>query len=196
MEDFKRNCNTCKNSIFQDCKVLMANEEFNKLNNSNKSNKDILNLGISDFKTLEFKDNFICDKYNSIYIEYPIEVSKINNDNNITSYANERIGKLAKIRPTAEEYNNKTYLGVYLGELPNQNHISYCKETKELNIGLTTNPAIFVFELNKIIYGYESWWSIIENEETLKNITDEDINNVWYIKLLNNFYNKETNKNE
>jgi len=53
-----------------------------------------------------------------------------------------------------------------------------------LNVSTTTNPAIFVFELNKIIYGMESFWAIIETKEDLKDITKDDIDNVWYVKLL------------
>ena len=49
-----------------------------------------------------------------------------------------------------------------------------------------TNPAIFVPELKKIIYGYESWWGAITNKDDLSdlNISDEDIENTWYVQLL------------
>lgn len=94
------------------------------------------------------------------------------------------MGSLVKIRPCGEEYENKTYLGVFLGDLPTSPYITLNPETEVLSVDCATNPAIYVFELKKIIFGYESWWSVIENEDELKNITDEDINNVWYVKLM------------
>ena len=45
------------------------------------------------------------------------------------------------------------------------------------------NPAIFVPELGKIIFGMESWWGRIKSEEELKDITDGDIENVWHVKM-------------
>ena len=47
-----------------------------------------------------------------------------------------------------------------------------------------TNPAIYVPVLDKIIWGYGSWWGPIKSEEHLKQITDEDIQNIWYVKAL------------
>lgn len=82
-------------------------------------------------------------------------------------------------------------MGLYLGYLPTDNFVSYNREDKELDINLNVNPAIFVFKLNKIIYGYESWWSIIESENDFDEITDDDINNSWYIKMFKKLNNKE-----
>lgn len=127
------------------------------------------------------------------FIEYPINVNKINVDNR--KFSLYEPGGFAKIRPCAEEYGDKTYLGLFLGEIPNSAYVTYNTETEELNVGLHGNPAIFVFELNKIIYGYESWWSRIENEEDLKDITDADINNVWYVKALKSLSEQSTKKN-
>jgi hypothetical protein len=63
---------------------------------------------------------------------------------------------------------------------------SHNPDTKELNLSYHSNPAIFVFELNKIVFGAESWWGVIENEDELKKIkiTQDDIDNVWYVKAL------------
>lgn len=56
---------------------------------------------------------------------------------------------------------------------------------------MATNPAIYVFDLQRIIFGAESWWSIIENPEELKDITDDDINSQWYVKALKAMHNEE-----
>lgn len=135
-------------------------------------------------KKHNFKESFICDNYKSRYIEYPLEVNKITYDNDKTQLSRDSVGKLVKIRPCGEEYENKTYLGLFLGELPISNHVSYSENKKELKVGFINNPAIFVFELNKIIYGNESWWGIIDSPEKLNEITDKDINDVWYVKLM------------
>jgi hypothetical protein len=46
------------------------------------------------------------------------------------------------------------------------------------------NPAIFVFDLKKIVYGAESWWGMVESEDDLRDITDSTIDNVWYVKAM------------
>lgn len=135
-------------------------------------------------KKYEFKEEFICDNYKSMYIEYPLEVSEIIQNTDRGSGFNSEIGKFVKIAPCGEEYQGKTYLGLYLGELPIGFHISHNSETKELKVSFNINPAIFIFDLNKIIYGCESWWGIIENESDLKQITNTDIDNIWYVKAL------------
>lgn len=50
-----------------------------------------------------------------------------------------------------------------------------------------TNPAIFVPDLNRVVWGMESWWGPIESKEKLHQITDEDISNVWYVKAAKEF---------
>jgi hypothetical protein len=177
MSENKRNCNTCIRHI--SCKTLANNEEYQKLNGIVESHR--------------FMENFICDNYKSMYIEYPIEVSKINYDKQTGGYRDKDIGRFVSIRPCAEECKNKTYLGIYLGDLPISNHVTHNSETKELNVGFMTNPAIFVFDLKKIVYGCESWWGLIQGEEDLKQITDADINNVWYVKALKTMSQEPTN---
>lgn len=125
-------------------------------------------------------------------IKYPIKVNKINIKND--KFSLYKPGGFVAVRPCAEEYGNKTYLGLFLGELPDSTYVTYNTKTEELNVGMSCNPAMFVFELNKVIYGYESWWSKIEREEDLKQITDADINNVWYVKALKTL--SEQNKKE
>ena len=178
-KEFKRNCNSCISGLFSSCDALKNNKEYQSIKEED----------IFDTKKFEFKDQFICDEYKSIYIEYPIEVSKINNKCKKSSYKDNKVGKFVKIRPCHDEYKNKTYLGLYLGDMPIGSNISYNEKSKELDISFKTNPAIFVFDLNKIIYGCESWWGIIKKEEDLKQITDADINNIWYVKALNSIKN-------
>lgn len=176
-KEFKRNCSSCKFSWLNKCGKLK--EELAK-NGYGDTNKSMMNWEI-EFKV---KENLVCDEYESRYIEYPLEVSKINKDNNKGFYRDSQIGRFAAISPCNEKYKGKTFLGLYLGELPIDNIISHNSDSKELKISFLNNPAIFVFDLGKIIYGIESWWKIIETEEDLKEITEADISNVWYVKAL------------
>ena len=176
-----KNCTNCKSGMFARCKALKENEEYQSI----WENRELSSMERWT-KAHDFKVNFVCEEFKSLFIEYPIEVSKINVDGFIkkSHYKNSEVGKFVRVVPCAEEYNGQTYLGMYLGEIPIGPHITHNSETKELNVSTTTNPAIFVFELNKIIYGMESFWAIIETEEDLKDITKDDIDNVWYVKLL------------
>lgn len=170
----KRNCNSCKNGLFARCEGLKNNGEY----------QTIRSAPMSIRAAHDFKENFICDEYRSRYIEYPIEVSKINKNTELYSLEKGYIGKFVKIAPCGEEHKGKTYLGLFLGDLPMDISVSHNPTTKELNLGYFANPAIFVFELNKIVFGAESWWGVIETEDELKEITPDDINNVWYVKAL------------
>lgn len=132
-----------------------------------------------------------CPNYKSRFIEYPITVSEISYSEPISLY---KPGSLVKIKPCAEEYAGKTFLGILLGELPHGPYVTYDDEKKVLNIGAKTNPAIYVFELKKIIFGYESWWQKINSVEDFSSISEEDIDNVWYVQMLRAMESKAKEK--
>lgn len=115
-------------------------------------------------------------------IKYPIMVKKI--ENKKIDYFKFKGSPLCVIRPCGKEYVNKSFIGIYLGELPISITTTYNQETKKLTNDTMPNPAIYVPELEKIIFGCESWWERIESMEDFKSITDENINNTWYMKLL------------
>ena len=128
-----------------------------------------------------------CDDFKNQWLEYPIAVKEVRVDKlEYNKGFMHKMGCLVKIRPCGEEYENKTYLGFYIGDMPTQIYQSYNREESVLTIKEDGNPAIFVPELKKIVFGYESWWSEIKSEEELKDITNDDIENVWYVKLLKN----------
>lgn len=126
-----------------------------------------------------------CDKFNSLFIEYPITVDKVEIKQpeawNISFSP-------VKVRLCED---NKTYFGILLGELPWFTNISYDEETKILNVSTIDNPCIYVPELNRLVFGAESWWSRIESDEEISDITDLDINNTWYVKLLSGMIDKK-----
>ncbi|MGE4484590.1 MAG: hypothetical protein AB7C97_05690 [Oscillospiraceae bacterium] len=127
-----------------------------------------------------------CEKYKSRYIEYPLTIQGI--EQTFIEDCKHHLhgcGQLVKINPCGKGYGGKTYLGILLGDLPIGTTVSFHHDDEKLHIGAWTNPAIFVPELKKIIYGMESWWEEIDKPEDLKDITPEIIQNVWYVKMLN-----------
>lgn len=129
-----------------------------------------------------------CPHYKSRYIEYPLTINGIDNKEIKASGLGHEVGCLCEIRPCGEEYEGKTYIGFYLGDLPIAITNSYDRNTGHLENSTMNNPAIFVPELKKIVYGCESWWREIESPEDFKDISDDDIENTWYVKLLKSFH--------
>lgn len=125
-----------------------------------------------------------CENFKSMYIEYPLTIEGIENKFCDPIIRASECGSLVKVAPCGEEYGGKTYLGILLGYMTIDANISYNTETKNLLVSPSHNPAIFVPELKKIIWGCGSWWGKIKNEEDIKQITSEDIENVWYVKML------------
>jgi len=121
-------------------------------------------------------------------IKFPITVNKITyGDNDIIKdpLFGDKCGDLVSVRPYGEKYENKTYLGILLGELPLSVIGEWNSQAGELKISRCMyNPMIFIPEAKSIVFGCGSWWGRIENEEQLRQITDADIQDNWYVKLL------------
>ena len=130
-----------------------------------------------------------CDSFESKFIEYPLTIQGIENQK-IEARGTYEMGSLCEISPCGKEYEGKSFLGIYLGDLPIGIHTTYDRKSGILNNFAMTNPAIFVPELKKIVYGMESWWRIIEKPEDFKGISKEDIENTWYVKMLRSFDKK------
>lgn len=117
-------------------------------------------------------------------IQYPIEVSKVTPKSKMVRDPIPS-GTWVSIRPVTDNPEKKTYLGVYLGSLPVKGATtSYHLKTKELSFLVLDNPGIYVPDLKKIVYGYESWWGKIKTPEDLQQITDQNIQDVWYVRAL------------
>lgn len=117
-------------------------------------------------------------------IPYPIEVVKVTPKSKVVMDLLP-VGSWVAIRPVTDNPEQKTYLGVFLGALPVKNATaSYHVKTKELSFLVHNNPGIYVPDLKKVVYGYESWWGRLKKPEDLRQITDQDIQNVWYVKAL------------
>jgi hypothetical protein len=104
---------------------------------------------------------------------------------------NKNTGRPVKVRWCK---NDKTYLGLYLGEVALSFSADFSKkEILEVNYA-GHNPAILVLEIERVIYGCESWWGFINDEAELKDITDEDISNIPYVKALRGMSERECSK--
>ena len=135
-----------------------------------------------------------CEKFDSKFIEYPLTIKGIDNAEIDTSGLGHTCGTLCEISPCGKEYEGKSYIGIYLGDLPIAISTSYHRETGILENRTMNNPAIFVPELKTIIYGCESWWREIESIEDFKGISKDDIENTWYVKLLKIMGGNEDNE--
>ena len=119
-------------------------------------------------------------------IKFPVTVDKFNTFVLKPEETTDRkeVGAWVSVRPVSDNPDKKTYLGIYLGELPVGTMNTYNPDRKELAIILKRNPAMWVPDLKKIVWGMGSWWTTIDSPEKLRSITDLDINNVWYVKAL------------
>lgn len=169
-----------------------AHISFERLSDK-KISYDCIKNGMSNGSIIKNIDEAECENcphFKSRFIEYPITVNKIDvkpfdvNDT-LRQYD---IGKLVKIRPCDEKYNNKTFLGIFLGELPQSSFVSYDSTSGEIKVSPLYNPAIYVPELKKIIFGCESWWGFINDEEELNAITDDTIANQWYVRMAKEMF--------
>lgn len=94
-----------------------------------------------------------------------------------------RQGSLVRVKPLNDKYGGKTFVGFLIGEIALGSSISINEEKIQLDWS-SYNPAIFIPEIGEVIYGAESWWNTIDSEEDLTKITDSEIENTWYVKLL------------
>lgn len=146
------------------------------------------NFANGDVTTLEKCES--CPKFKSRYIEFPISVNNIIVDEEKLDGGLYKsiVGNFVKVRPCGDEYKGKTFIGIMLGEMPMCVHASYDEDDRDLHIGTISNPAIFVPALKRVVFGCESWWERIKNEdiesEVVKHpITDDAIQNQWYVQM-------------
>lgn len=92
-------------------------------------------------------------------------------------------GQFVRVRPCAKEYENKTFVGLYLGDLPRSVSGNIEEDVFKIKCSMT-NPFIYIFETNTFVWGASSWWGNISKPEDLNEISCEDIDNVWYMRLI------------
>ena len=140
-----------------------------------------------DAKIVSEEDCAACEKYSSKYIEYPILVNGTKTGK-LESRFGADSGKPCEVRPCGKEYGDKTYLGIYLGELPCWLYTSFHTDTGILETQAANTPAIFVPELKKIIFGAESYWRILDTPGDFAGISEAEIDNLWYVKAFRGMF--------
>lgn len=125
-----------------------------------------------------------CPSFNSWTIQYPIQVSSIESTS-LDKFLRDEV-QCVKVRPAKDK---KTYLGFLLGDIAIATTARYQKTTQMLYVDAMVNPAIFVPELRKIVFGCESWWRRIRSLEDFSEITDEAIDSQWYVQLAKSMLN-------
>lgn len=102
----------------------------------------------------------------------------------------ERVGDTVAVRSCKKEHGDRTRLGILVGFVPIHSSVRLEREEGKEDVGKLVfehtgdNPAIFVPELREVVLGCECWWGRIKDESELRQITDGDIQNVWYVKAL------------
>lgn len=184
-EETKKCCANCKKGFHSNCEFLKEQvPEYKELAESDKVSL-AMGPGSAWSKMIEIENTYICPQYKSIYIEYPLVVDKIETEEmKYDKPLGHEKGCLVAVRPCKEKYENKTYLGILLGDIPAYISSQFNSKTNVLKIIPVQNPGIWVPELKEIIFGMESWWHEIKNEDELKEITNDVIENQWYVKFL------------
>lgn len=103
----------------------------------------------------------------------------------IVEVVGHKIGSIVCVRPCDPAFEDKTYLGILVGEMPLQIGLQYVTEGKELRVySAFSNPLIVIPEKSAVVYGYESWWREVDSPEDLADITDEQIMAQPYMAAL------------
>lgn len=143
-------------------------------------------------KMIESFDAFMKREEEMRRFTYPIEVFGVDwradlgvKSKSIFALGEAQPGSFVAVRSCKEGHGDKTRLGLLVGYVPIHTDLAYDKKTKRLRIDVGgDNPAIFVFELGEVVLGVESFWGPIKDEKHLRQITDNDIENIWYVKAL------------
>lgn len=187
----KKCCANCRNKGFAENKCDKLTKLFEE--NGLQYEQDLYSSNNDKWiKRHDLMEDNCCDDFESRWLEYPIAVAETTvSQPTYNTGLGHKVGQLVKIRPYGKEYGDKTYLGLYLGDLPISIHQGFNSETHILNIFTHNNPAIFIPQIGKIVFGCESWWGEIDNPDELKDITDECINSQWYVKALQELNKKD-----
>lgn len=95
-----------------------------------------------------------------------------------------KTGDLVSVKKASKDKDEKTYMGIYIGESPIGMVAHHDKRDDKITVSMKKNPMIFVPETKEIIYGCQSWWRKIKSEKEFKAITNDDIENTWYVKMM------------
>ncbi len=104
------------------------------------------------------------------------------------------IGSWVAVRPCKPKGEpESTHLGIYLGDFATYVGASFHKENGVLVLSVAgRNPAMWVPDLKRVVYGMESWWRRLKTPEDLQQIQDTDIHSVFYVRALRDLTGEPT----
>jgi hypothetical protein len=105
------------------------------------------------------------------------------------------VGDLILMKPDNPEYEGKTYLGYFLGE------IALGSTVKVDAISITSefvrfSPVFYLPEIGRWFFGIDGWWSLIKQEQDFEKITLSNPDSSWYIELAKSDIRRQFEKRE
>jgi hypothetical protein len=130
-------------------------------------------------------------------IQFPITVQSVSFDSREVYRPSllfgGKCGDFVSVRPCGDKYGKKTYLGILIGEVALSQGVQWHEAEGRLEVArYMHNPMIFIPELSDVVWGCGSWWGKIKDEAQLRQITDNDIENVWYVRALKQLSERAT----
>lgn len=116
---------------------------------------------------------FVCNEYESMFINYPITVESITTDSAHTLKM-DNTGRFACIELNAEGYDDQQHLAIYLGDLPLSIVSAFDQRHGTLVNRFMVNPAFYVINAGRVFYGMNCRWKFIDTLEDLLTINDGD----------------------
>lgn len=161
------------------------------LTNADVDEPDTVKLSLRQAKVVEK----LLDLFNELNWQIALNNHKEIQYNNTeviqdNTFTGAKTGDAVKVRPVGDEYDGKTFFGIMIGNVATSIRHSISGEVMTAEFS-QRNPAILIPELNKIVYGYQSWWGKVDEDGFDDVITDETISNVWYVKALKNLTENE-----
>lgn len=151
-------------------------------------------------ETEKLCDNWIASQLAEAgqYMEFPllIEGLHIEPSDPIRSHGlGAKTGDWVAVRPCADEFEGKTFLGIYVGDIALGSSVHLNNTTGIVHVTEGPhNPLIYIPDRKKYVLGCGSWWGQIKGPEDLKKITDQDIQNVWYVRALKELHGGEAER--
>jgi hypothetical protein len=118
-------------------------------------------------------------------LQYPVTISGIHFEGKLVEDWRHKANRLVRVRPCGDEFGGKTFLGLYLGEMARIVGCTHNRESGVLHIFVGGhNPSIWIPSRQQVVFGFESWWGLLESEAQLREISDETIDGVWYVQAM------------
>ena len=100
-------------------------------------------------------------------------------------------GDLVKVKPSDPKYDNKCFLGFFLGE------IALGSTVKVDNTTITSEfvrftPFFYVPDIGEWFYGISGWWALIKNENDFDEILASNPESTWYVELAQAMLRKKS----